>query len=336
MQSLIWNFSPGYAREPILRRMGDGSLACLFLTGGPSEPDNRNVVMISRSGDDGATWRQPQVLFSHSRRGVWATEMFTEGETPFIFVHTYDAQSHYRELQTFWSHSLDGGVTWGEPVSLPSGVNGVSVRQGIVLQSGAWVFPVYWQETTFDFDWTRDTSAAHPGVDRFPFRCGVMISWDAGKTFSRHGCIGANHGLWEPNCIEVAPDRLLMLMRDKASGYLVASESMDGGLVWTPPARTNIPNPNTKLTLLKVQKALLLINNFTTERGMRHRTHLQIRRSLDGGRTWTRPYLLADEGENLFYPHAFADDAARCLYVAYENGHAHWMQRIPYTQLGLQ
>ena len=39
----IWNFGRQFAREPILRPMADGSLICLFLTGGPTEPHNENV-----------------------------------------------------------------------------------------------------------------------------------------------------------------------------------------------------------------------------------------------------------------------------------------------------
>lgn len=64
-----------FAREPVLRRMADGSLVCLFLTGGPTEPHNDNHVVISRSLDDGCTWSVPEPLFSHRGRAVWATEL---------------------------------------------------------------------------------------------------------------------------------------------------------------------------------------------------------------------------------------------------------------------
>ena len=75
-----------YAREPILRRMKDGSLVCTFLTGGPYEPHNDNVIAISRSEDDGVTWSKPETLFSHDNRGCWCTEIFTDCETPFTRI----------------------------------------------------------------------------------------------------------------------------------------------------------------------------------------------------------------------------------------------------------
>ena len=45
-----------YAREPLLRRMPNGDLVCVCLSGGKTEPANQNLVIISRSKDDGCTW----------------------------------------------------------------------------------------------------------------------------------------------------------------------------------------------------------------------------------------------------------------------------------------
>ena len=42
-RTLIHEFET-YAREPVIRRLPDGSLLCLFLTGGPTEPDNQNIT----------------------------------------------------------------------------------------------------------------------------------------------------------------------------------------------------------------------------------------------------------------------------------------------------
>lgn len=329
---LIWDFGAQFAREPVLRRMPDGSLACLFLTGGPYEPHNQNVAMMSRSEDDGDTWSRPRTLFAHSRRGVWATELFTGGNTPMVVLHTYDAQSHYRELQTFRAFTYDSGRTWTEPASFPCGLNGVSVRQGIVLADGRIVFPYYWQETTYDFDWIVDSSAQRDAA-RFPFRCGVAISEDGGKTYRRSGCLRGARGLWEPNCVETEPGHLVMLMRDKAADTLARSESFDGGRTWTEPADSGIPNPGTKATLIKTGSAVLLINNFCARRPWRERSSLKVCVSRDGMRTWSEGFPIEPPEACYFYPHAFADDARRTLYVAYENAVEHRLARIPYAEI---
>ena len=57
-RTLIHEFK-SYAREPVIRRMPDGSLLCLFLTGGPTEPHNENKTVACRSFDGGDTWTEP-------------------------------------------------------------------------------------------------------------------------------------------------------------------------------------------------------------------------------------------------------------------------------------
>ena len=141
----ICQFTP-YGREPVLRRMKDGSLICLFLTGGPKEPDNDNVVKCVRSEDDGKTWSTPEIVFAHNDRACWATEIFAECEKPFAIVQTYYAPSVYGEIQSYRSYISDDGKTFSAPVSLPCPAKSVSVRQGIVLSNGDILFPVYWQE----------------------------------------------------------------------------------------------------------------------------------------------------------------------------------------------
>lgn len=337
---LIHDFGEQFAREPILRPMPDGSLVCTFLTGGPKEPHNDNVLMIARSADRGRTWSEPETILRHSRRGVWCSELFVEGQLPMLAVMTYDADSHYRELQLFQSLTEDSGRTWSEPRSFPSGLNGVTLRQGIVMSNGEWVFPLYWQEVEREFDWGK-----HPGIvptgpegNRWPFCCGVAVSGDGGQTYQRFGYIKnreTHHCLWEPNVAEVAPGHLVMLMRDSEKPCLRRSDSFDYGRSWSEPVATSIPNPMTKMTLLTARGKTLLINNFYDRAGMKNRTHLEVRVSGDGLETWENVFPLLDAEENYFYPHAFVSDAEEMIYVAYENGHQHYLARIRYAELKL-
>ena len=111
-----------YAREPLLRRMPNGDLVCVCLSGGKTEPANQNLVIISRSKDDGCTWSAPEIIFQHSERAVWATELFCHDNTVCLFLMTYYAPSRYRELILYRSFSTDNGETWSEPQSLPNGI----------------------------------------------------------------------------------------------------------------------------------------------------------------------------------------------------------------------
>lgn len=318
-----------FAREPVLRRMADGSLVCLFLTGGPTEPHNDNHVVISLSLDDGCTWSVPEPLFSHRGRAVWATELFVPPEgDPFAVVHTYQSECFYRELQTFRSFTRDCGRSWSEPASFPNGLNGVSLRQGIVLSNGEWLFPMYWQETLSGFDWTEGAYSA-------PFCTGAAISPDRGASFFRTSCYQrAELGVWEPNCVELEPGHLVLLMRCNHQ-YLRRADSFDYGRSWTENSLTGIPNPSTKFSLVKVRDAVLLLNNFVAAPGWESRTHLEIRVSRDGLHSFDCCLPLEPSSESWFYPHACADDSRRILYVAYENAREHRLAKIPYEELGL-
>ena len=324
-----------YAREPIIRPMKDGRIICTFLTGGPTEPHNDNVLKLSWSDDGGKNWSDPEVIISHGKRGVWCTELFTEGDDPFLVVMTYNAANLYRDLLTYRSFSRDGGCTWEEPVSFPSGLNNVTLRQGIVLSNGDWLFPLYWQENRAVFDWTKRTKENWQDGGAYCFCCGVAVSSDRGTTYQRFGYLTDKLSLWEPNCIELENGHIVMLMRDNSRPYLRRSDSYDYGRTWDKPQPTDIPNPNTKLTLLKINGKILLINNFRAEMGWEKRDHLMIHVSSDNMATWEKKLPLTEADERFFYPHAYADTEKRELCVAYENSFQHYFCRIPYEELGI-
>jgi len=320
-----------YAREPVFRRMPDGSFVCLHYAGGPREPHDDNVVLITRSEDDGDTWTAPEVLFEHPHRGCWCTELFVEDGTPCAFVHTLEAASRYADLHTYRSWTHDNGQTWTEPTSVPGGPCHVSMRQGIVLGDGTWLFPVYWQEILSGFAWERDPDARSPlEPAAWPFRCGVLRSTDGGESFTQHGYIRHPEVmLWEPNVAELRDGRLLMLMRAENTGALWRSDSCDGGLTWSAAHPTDISNPSTKLTLLAHEGALILLNNPNPVKGERKPLELWV--SHDDGATWPTRLTLADvpEGRGVFYPHGHIEAERGILYVACETGRVHYLLKIP-------
>jgi predicted neuraminidase len=318
----------GQAREPVLRRMPDGSLLCLHYSGGPREPHDDNLVLVTRSQDDGETWSEAEILFDHPTRGVWATELFTDGnDAPCIFVHTLDATSHYLELKTFRSFSSDAGHTWSEPVSLPGGASSCSVRQGIVLRDGTWVFPIYWQEALANWSWEK-TGPEYQPHNGWRFFAGVLRSDNCGRTFTLHGNLRADVNLWEPNIVETTPNRLIMLIR-AAHGVLFRADSDDGGLTWSEPYATGLANPGTKLTLLSLGERVILINNANAK----DRTNLSLWVSDDGGDTWRRKVEICPPDVRMFYPHGFVDHAREAIYVACEDAKHHFLTKIPFADV---
>ena len=327
-KNLIADFQDSFGREPIIRKTKNGTLICICLSGGDWEPENKNVIKIMKSKDNGRIWSDPTTLFSHHCRGVWSSEMFIDNENIILFIQTYNAESYYRELQTFYSISKDDGETWSEPKSLPNGLNGISVRQGIILSNGEYLFPIYYGEVIKDFDW-GEVKDWH---ENFLFCCGVAITGDKGKSFQRYGYIKSEKCLWEPNCVEVEDGHIIMYMRNNNAPYLGITESYDFGRSWSRFKQTDIPNANTKVTLVKANDLILLINNFNNHVGMQNRNHLQIWVSKDG-KDWYKKIKLEDDNKCFFYPHAFFDSREQMLYVVYENSKQFWLKKIPFDEI---
>ncbi len=326
----IAKFEP-YGREPVLRRLKSGELVCLFLSGGPIEPHNDNKVYIAKSLDNGKTWSEPQILFSHNKRACWATELFTEGEKDTIFVHTYNAECWYRELQTFVSYCSEDGI-WSEPISVKGTINGCSIRQGIKMSNGEYLFPLYWQEVASGFDFLSDKDF---DCNKYPFVSGVGISSDNGKSFYRYGEIFSDCAVWEPNAVEVENGHIIMYCR-VSKGALLISESFDYGRTWSKGRLSNIPNPDSKVTAIKVNGWILLINNFTVYKGngFLDRNNLCIYKSKDG-LNFEKCLSLENEEEPAFYPHAYVDFKEGVLYVAYENAKVHTLKKFTFKELGI-
>ena len=325
-----------YDREPVLRRMPDGSLISFALSGGAREPEIDNLVLTVRSTDNGYSWSEPEVAFSHSARAAWTTEVFTDGmSAPMLFVQTYLPESRYRELQTFVSVTRDAGITWSEPVSL-SGANGVCVRQGIRLASGRIVFPVYWQECRQYWDWQGLPEEETMNNAVWPKKCGVMISDDNGLSFRRFGNLSAEFLLWENNIVEWGKNHLIMLMRAERAGCLYRSESFDGGVSWQSAQPTDIPGAGSKISMIRIGDNIILVHNANEHRGatgFHSRIKLEAWVSDDGLKTFRRKIPLCDPEALFFYPHLEKDEGGGQLLIAFENGMQHYLTRVPYEEL---
>ena len=108
----------------------------------------------------------------------------------------------------------------------------------------------------------------------------------------------------------------------------------DGGRMWDAPRLTEIPNVDTKITVVRAGGEILLIGNFARQHGGEDRTHLGIRRLIDD--CHAEPLLaLKPEEERFFYPHALVDEDERVLLVAYENATEHRLVRVDLDELGL-
>lgn len=202
---------------------------------------------------------------------------------------------------TWWGMvktSSDGGRTWSEARRLPDGILGPIKNHAVTLKDGTIV----------------SGSSDEEGGWRVHFE----ISKDQGATWTRTADIGDRQtmGLIQPGISLVDGNRLMAFCRSRAGKVFITS-STDGGLSWTPPAPTALPNPNSGVDAvgLKDGRTLLVYNHVPAP--SRARSPLNVAISKDGQK-WEEVALLEDDpGQEFSYP----------AVIQAANGHVH----ITYT-----
>jgi predicted neuraminidase len=177
----------------------------------------------------------------------------------------------------------------------------------IVLHDGRYLLPVYFEDGA-------DTERVGPkSTSRF-------LRFDpTARAWSTLGEIRSPRGNIQPAVVEVAPNHLIAYARrgggygPVTDGWLVRSESRDGGRTWAEGSDSAFPNPNSAVDFLTLSSgALLLVYNDH----MWQRTPLMLALSDDQDRTYPVKRALAT-GENSFaYPVAFQARDGR-IHVVY-------------------
>jgi hypothetical protein len=360
-----------WTREGLLCRTGTMHLVATWTTGGFSEPTDGNFTMVTTSADNGGSW-QPAGRLQHPRLGLFTTSLFTPrpGEVH-AFLQTYHFGEWMTGLRSYRTISHDHGRSWSTPHSLPGGVDNVWVNKGLCLASGRWVFPVSWAEHTGE-EWGPPTSGRSVQECRIGLRlgphtelpagadahlcykagnawanrnhrycCGVLLSDDQGQTFRRSGYLtsAASPHLIEPRVVELAAGHLVMLIRSMDEPWLWRSESRDGGQTWSPPARSDLPNPSAKILLLKAGDGrVFLVHNPTGGAcqggsfAMAARNPLALWVSHDGMQSWpTRVDLVRDTapGVSLNYPDGYLDEEHQQLDLVWEDTYSVYRLQVP-------
>jgi len=191
--------------------------------------------------------------------------------------------------------SKDGAQTWSD-ASILNFEEGTMVRgKPIVLHNGDYLLPV-WKETGYN---TEGVAA-----DTVSF----FMRYDPrAKKWTESNRVHARLGVLQPAPVEIDPSNLIAYARRGGGygrgtqGYMVRTESHDGGKTWAEGTETSMPNPNAAVDFLRLRNGhlLLVYNNSMSER-----TPLRVAISTDDDKTY--PYRRnIVEGKNDFaYPYA--------------------------------
>jgi predicted neuraminidase len=256
----------------------DGLAAAWF--GGASEgaPD----VGIWMSRRDGKAWSSPIEIASGrqpdgSRFPCWNPVLHSTGGGLLLFYKVGPSPS------TWWGmmmSSPDGGRTWTAPRRLPRDILGPIKNHPLVLEDGT----LLCGSSTEDAGW----------------RVHFERTSDRGTTWEKTAPIndGRTVGLIQPALIRTGERDVTALMRSD-DGRIYIAESADNGGTWTPPAPTELPNPNSGIDAVTLKDGRHILVYNPQERG---RDILAVAVSDDAVRWRTVVRLANGRGREYSYP----------------------------------
>jgi predicted neuraminidase len=297
-----------YKHPACMTELQNGDLYLVYY-GGQGEYANDTAVFGSRLKKGDTAWSPPRPIARDPFRSlgngvVWQAP---DGLVWLFYVVRFGDTWSTSRIQ--FKISDDNAQTWSDS-SLLALEDGMMVRNHpIALSSGDYLLPVY-KETG------HDTELVGPESTSLFLRFNPKT-----KSWSESGRIRSPKGNIQPAVVQIDDQDLVAYCRrgggydPKEVGYLVRSESHDGGKTWSEGKDSRFPNPNAAVDFLKLRSGrLLLVYNDS----MNHRTPLAAALSPDNDRTWPFRKNIKEGPGDFAYPLAFqaADGAIHVVFTS--------------------
>ncbi len=346
-EPILPNFSPGpeYAGDkrlfqgiPGIERAPGGRLWSCFYSGGQGESP-LNYVLLFTSGDNGKTWKGP-VLVVDGPGNVRACDanlwMDPDGRLWLFWMQTHTLHDGRWGVWAITTENPDDeNSEWSDARRLS---DGIMLNKPTVCSNGNWLFPI----SLLDDRVLRNEKRMLPAflrtyllalmspeeIQRVCEREGawVYLSTDKGESLHPLGrarvpkeCSTHN----EHMVVEKKNGSLWMLIR--TSQGIWESTSTDGGRTWSPVEKTAIPHVSARFFFRRLQNGnFLLVKHGPMETVDAagetielKRTHLTAFLSKEEGKTWSKGFLLEENGCS--YPDGFeAPDGT--IFITYDRG----------------
>jgi sialidase-1 len=292
---------PATAANP---RYSEGSIAVLkdntllyatteFIGGGADHATARIIGRMSH--DRGASWGALRVLQEDTgRQNVMSVTLrrLAPGRFDGPLGMFYLVKNSPTDLHVYLRISDDEAHSFGDPIRVTTapGYHVMNNDRVTVTSGGRLICPIAWTDDVFK-----------AGGGHFVSFC--YLSDDGGRTWRRSAgeVDQPNRGAMEPDVVELAGGKLLMIVRTQV-GRIATSFSTDGGDHWSSPAELSVQSPESPATIRRIPATgdLLLVWNNGYTAGVGHggkRTPLTTAVSSDDGQTWRHLRNLEDSGD---------------------------------------
>jgi predicted neuraminidase len=229
---------------------------------GEQEKATDVAILYSRRAQGSEKWSEPKVLVDTPNKSEGNPILWCDPKgTLWLFYVTMQGDG-WTTCNIKYIKSKDNGATWSEPVLLREELGWMTGTKPLVLKNGEILLPLY---------------------DEVNVSSVFMISGDGGKTWVKTGPIKSNPGNIQPSVVQLDDGSLLCYMRTWRPGKMWQSTSRDNGRTWSKATQHDLPNPGSRLDMVRLKSGeiVLIFNN--TPRG---RTPLSAALSRDEGKTW--------------------------------------------------
>jgi predicted neuraminidase len=264
---------------------------CAVWKGGPgagkSNIDIPEKVGIWSALYEGGHWSDPQEIVSSPTSVCWTPVLCKNSLGELLLFYRMGPEP--RRLVSFVKRSTDLGVGWSQGEILPAGIVGPTKNKPVITHLGALISP----------------SSVEVGAPQDEFKatsCWIEVSEDNGHHWKKVGPLELptrKFGVIEPALFFDTQGNLRMMCRDRANkigemGYIWMAVSEDQGMNWSEFKQTSLPNPDSGIDVVDLGggKLILIYNHSHT-----NRSPLNLAVSLDGGDTWSQPFVLDKAGE---------------------------------------
>jgi predicted neuraminidase len=287
---------------PQIGRLGNGMLLVVF--GAFGKGDGNGRVYGTFSSDGAKSWSAPRLLIDDPKFMDGDPNMLIDGNTVWVYCTRVRIPNDIRKAWTVMVKSTDNGATWSEPkeIFIPRQYTPGKQHNAIKLRDGSYAMGIAWDL------WAEKGLAARTEGE-MDLASGILLSTD-GERWTLHGDLHAvtaekvapNHtnGLCEPSIVQLEDGELFMILRSGESHHY-ESRSRDGGHTWSTPVSSALTGSNTPTALWRNEKTPSEIIAVWNNNPL-NRWPLVSALSKDGGRTWTKPSIIAQPGRQVSYP----------------------------------
>lgn len=301
-----------YKHPACIEELPNGDLYLAYYCGG-GEYESNTADYASRRAKGSHTWSPPKIIADTPGRSDGNPVVWQEPDGPLWLFYVVRYGDTWSDSIVKYKVSHDNGATWSDSEVL-SFEKGLMVRsQPIQLANGDFLLPMYHER----------------GHDK------EVVGADSASLFARHEKttgkwsftkeIHSRMGNIQPSVVACDDKHLIALCRRGGGygrvpdGFIVRTESHDGGHTWSPGVDTNFPNPNAAVDLIRLQNGHLVLiynDNFDGDR-----MPLTMRVSTDCGKSWSPAHNIVDKpGDDAAYPYIIqtADGKIHGVYTSEE------------------